>query len=71
MIAIFTKFDALITAAYGILCEDDSKTMKEVKREAPELAAKNLKANYVDPLLKTTYKPKRHVHLEGRYVLPL
>ena len=66
VIAIFTKFDALVTAAFNTLCEDNNKSMKEVRREAPEVAIGNLKANYINPLLETKYKPKRHLHLEGR-----
>ena len=66
VIAIFTKFDALVTAAFNMLCEDDNKSMKEVRQEAPEAAIGTLKANYIDPLLETKYKPKRHLHLEGR-----
>ena len=66
VIAIFTKFDALVTVAFNTLCEDDNKSMKEVRQEAPEVVIGNLKANYVNPLLETKYKPKRHLHLKGR-----
>ncbi|KAF8231656.1 hypothetical protein L208DRAFT_1275876 [Tricholoma matsutake] len=51
VIAIFTKFDALITTAFGKLRKQEHK----------------LKEDYIDQLLKSKYKPKKHVWLKDMH----
>jgi hypothetical protein len=68
VIAIFTKFDALVTAAFNTLRHKDNKSRKQANQEAPEIAISNLKINYIDPLLETTYRPKKHMWLKGEYI---
>jgi len=63
VIAIFTKFDALVTAAFNTLRRN--KNRKQANHEAPAIAESNLKADYVSPLLQTKYPPKKHVCLKG------
>ena len=70
VIAIFTKFDALVTAAYGTLRDKENKSREEAKQGAPEVAIRTLEESYVNRLLQTRYKPKKHLYLEGAYSLP-
>jgi hypothetical protein len=65
VIAIFTKYDALVTAAFNTLREKHNKSRKDANQAAPDVATSDLKTNYVDPLLQATYKPKTHVYLRG------
>jgi len=69
VIAIFTKFDALVTAAFNTLRRNKSRN--QASHEAPAIAESNLKAGYVSPLLQTRYAPKKHVYLKGEYTLLL
>jgi hypothetical protein len=72
VIAIFTKFDVLITAAFNTLRRKHNKNMRQAKDEAPAIAESDLKVNYVNPLLQTMYAPKRHLYLpvKGQFTLP-
>ena len=69
VIAIFTKYDALVTAAFNTLREKNNKSRKDAKQAAPDVAISDLKTNYVGPLLQATHKPKAHVCLSGRHGL--
>ena len=67
VIAIFTKFDALITMAFGTLRNKEKKSIKQAKQDAPEIAKRNLEADYVNLLLGVKYKPKASVYLTGGF----
>jgi len=62
VIAIFTKFDALITTAFGELRKQGA-TWAEAKDKALIHAMEKLKEDYIDQLYKSKFKPKRHVWL--------
>ena len=64
MIAIFTKFDGLITMAFNELREKQS--IKEAKNRKFEMAESKLKTNFIDPLKAMTRGPKDYVLLDGK-----
>ena len=64
MIAIFTKFDGLITMAFNKLREKQS--IKEAKNKKFEMAESKLKTNFIDPLKAMTRGPKDYVLLDGK-----
>ena len=64
MIAIFTKFDGLITMAFNELREKQS--IKEAKNKKFEMAESKLKTNFIDPLKAMTHGPKDYVLLDGK-----
>ena len=64
MIAIFTKFDGLITMAFNELREKQS--IKEAKNKKFEMAESKLKTNFIDPLKAMTRGPKDYVLLDGK-----
>jgi hypothetical protein len=59
VIAIFTKFDDLISQVYDIDLEDD---------ENRTAATKLLEENLQKPLFASRFPPKAHVCLEGMYL---
>jgi hypothetical protein len=59
VIAIFTKFDDLISQVYDIDLEDD---------ENRAAATKLLEENLHNPLFASRFPPKAHVCLEGMYL---
>jgi hypothetical protein len=69
VIAIFTKFDALVSSAYNTLREDQGFTRKDAKRQAPAAADDILKKDYIDPLLAAKHKPVKHVCLNSIYFM--
>jgi hypothetical protein len=64
VIAIFTKFDALVQDAYAALKKAKYK-YKEAMAEAPNRAKVEFDRIYPDLVYKTTYPPKGHVCLQG------
>ena len=64
MIAIFTKFDGLITMAFNELREKQS--IKEAKNKKFEMAESKLKTNFIDPLKAMICGPKDYVLLDGK-----
>ena len=64
MIAIFTKFDGLVTMAYNELRKKQS--IKEAKNGKSEMAENSLKSNFIDPLKAMTCGPKDYVRLDGK-----
>ena len=64
MIAIFTKFDELVTMAYNELRKKHG--IKEAKNRKFEIAESTLKANFIDPLKAMTRGPKDYVRLDGK-----
>jgi hypothetical protein len=70
VIAIFTKFDGLISTAYGELREDDVD-ITEAEEKAPQSAERMLNANFIQPLRATKFQPKKYVCLKGELIHPL
>lgn len=66
MLAIFTKFDGLVTMAFSELREELG--IKEAKKKKFERAESTLKTNFVDPLMATGARPKDYVRLDGKLV---
>ena len=52
MIAIFTKFDGLVTMTYNELRKKQS--IKEAKNKKVEIAESTLKTDFIDPLMAMT-----------------
>ena len=67
VIAIFTKFDGLITTTNGEL-RQAGLSIRDAKKQAPTEAENKLKANFIAPLMATTFPPVAHVHLKGELV---
>ena len=64
MIAIFTKFDGLVTMTYNELQKKQS--IKEAKNKKVEIAESTLKTDFIDPLMAMTCRPKDYVRLDGK-----
>ena len=64
MIAIFTKFDGLVTMTYNELRK--KKNIKEAKNKKVEIAESTLKTDFIDPLMAITCGPKDYVRLDGK-----
>jgi hypothetical protein len=64
VIVIFTKFDALVRAAYADL-KKAKYTYKEAMAEAPNRAKVDFDRIYPDLVYKTAYPPKGHVCLQS------
>ena len=64
MIAIFTKFDGLVTMAYNELRKKQS--IKEAKNRKSEIAENSLKTSFIDPLKAMALGPKDYVRLDGK-----
>jgi hypothetical protein len=62
-IAIFTKFDALMTTAYGEL--KDQYGRGEAQKRKFDLAKEKLQMNFIEPLMKTKFQPSDCVRLDG------
>ncbi|KAJ7202389.1 hypothetical protein GGX14DRAFT_523982 [Mycena pura] len=61
VIAIFTKFDGLVTKAFQQLRA--MKSLKEAKTESAEQAQKMLTTDFIIPLKATNFAPSDYVHL--------
>ena len=70
VIAIFTKFDGLISTAYGELREDEMD-IPQAEKMAPQLAGKMLDVNFIQPLRATKFQPKNYVCLKGELIYSL
>ena len=64
MIAIFTKFDGLVTMAFNELRKKHS--IKEAKKRKFEIAESSLKTNFIEPLKEMTHGPRDCVRLDGK-----
>ena len=64
MIAIFTKFDGLVTMTYNELRKKQS--IKEAKNRKVEIAESTLKTDFIDPLVTMEFGPKDYVRLDGK-----
>lgn len=70
MIAVFTKYDGLVTMACSVLLqetleEDMAIAMEKAMETAPSRAETDLKTLYLSPLYQTQYPPKADVCLQG------
>jgi len=63
VIAIFTKFDGLVTMAYNEL-RQKQVDIKEAKNKKLERAEGTLKINFIEPLIATASPPKDCVRLD-------
>ena len=64
VIAIFTKFEALVWDACADLMEDNDD-YEEAMAEAPNRAKVKFDGIYPELVYKTTYPPKGHVCLQS------
>jgi len=62
VVAIFTKFDGLITTAYNELRK--ALSIKEAKNKRFEKAKEMLNANFIEPLMAAKFRPSDHVRLD-------
>jgi hypothetical protein len=72
VIAVFTKYDGLVTIACSSLLQDISYedmdlAMEKAMEAAPSRAGSDLKAHYLTPLYKAQYPPKANVCLQGKF----
>lgn len=66
VIAIFTKFDGLVSTAFGDLRDKEKLSIKEAKKKKFERAQEMLKTNFVEPLQATAFRPSDYVRLDGK-----
>ncbi|KAF8135880.1 GTP-binding protein [Mycena galopus ATCC 62051] len=64
VIAIFTKFDALVTKAFAEL-KRGGATRQEATAKGNEKALEMLTADFVEPLKSTTFCPSHYLHLSN------
>jgi GTP-binding protein EngB required for normal cell division len=64
VIAIFTKFDGLVSTAFGELRDKEKLSIKEAKNKKFGRAQEKLKTHFVDPLQATACRPSAYVRLE-------
>ncbi|KAI0251343.1 hypothetical protein BJV78DRAFT_1126691 [Lactifluus subvellereus] len=64
VIAVFTKFDGLVSTAYGELRDKERLSMKVAKNKKFERAEEKLKTNFVEPLKATASQPSAYVRLD-------
>lgn len=64
VIAIFTKFDGLVTTALQKL-RNEGKTRREAMADATEVAQGMLTADFVDRLNKMSFPPSDYVQVDG------
>ncbi|KAJ7798429.1 hypothetical protein B0H14DRAFT_2388707 [Mycena olivaceomarginata] len=62
VIAIFTKFDGLVTTAFQNL-RAEGKTRQEAMADAPNTAQRMLTTDYIDQLKKMNFSPSEYVRL--------
>jgi hypothetical protein len=62
LVAIFTKFDGLVTKEYGKL--DDIENDEDRWEKAEDIAKNSFQQLY-DRIMNTQYTPKAHVQLRG------
>jgi hypothetical protein len=63
VVAIFTKFDGLVTKAFNELREDVGFGFKRANNEKVNRAETKLLMNFIEPLMTTKFPPSDHVHL--------
>ena len=65
MVAIFTKFDGLVTTAYNELREEHGMSRREATKNMIKTAEDKLSQNFIQPLVVTTFAPSDYVRLDG------
>jgi hypothetical protein len=68
VIAIFTKFDGLVTTAFGELRHKEKFSIQEARNRKFERAQEKLKTNFIEPLQVTASRPADYVRLDGKLV---
>ena len=63
VVAIFTKFDGLVTTAYNELREEHG--IREAIKNKVKTAEDMLNENFIKPLMATKFRPSDHVRLDG------
>jgi hypothetical protein len=66
VIAIFTKFDGLVTTAFSELQDKKKLSIKEAKNEKFERVQELLKTDFIEPLMETACRPSDYVQLDGK-----
>ena len=66
VIAIFTKFDGLVSTAYGELRDKEKFSRKEATNRKFERAQEKLKTNFIEPLQATAFGLSEFVRLDGK-----
>jgi len=64
VVAIFTKFDGLVTTAFNEL-RKEGQGRKEANNKKHERAQEKLNTNFIEPLLGTKLQVSHHVRLDG------
>ncbi|KDR79415.1 hypothetical protein GALMADRAFT_154320 [Galerina marginata CBS 339.88] len=65
VVAIFTKFDGLVTTAFNELRKEHKDIgIKEAKHKRFGRAKEKLNTNFIEPLMATKYQPSGHVQLD-------
>ena len=67
VVAIFTKFDGLLTTAFSEL-RKEGLSISKANNDKVERANKKLNANFIGPLMATKFRPSAHVQLAGRCI---
>ena len=67
VVAIFTKFDGLLTTAFSEL-RKEGLSIGEANSNKVNRANKKLKTNFIGPLMATKFRPSAHVQLAGRCI---
>jgi len=67
VVAIFTKFDGLLTTAFSEL-RKEGLSIGRANNNKVDRANKKLNTNFVGPLMATKFRPSTHVQLAGRCI---
>jgi len=66
VVAIFTKFDGLVTTAFNELRKERKElNIKEAKDMRFGRAKEKLNTNFIEPLMATRFRPSDHLRLDG------
>ena len=66
VIAIFTKFDGLVTKAFSELRKTHNLDLNEARKKKLEKATEMLSTDFIEPLKVATSGPIAYVRLEGK-----
>ena len=65
VVAVFTKFDGLVTTAFNDLREVHGMSRSEATKNMVKAAEDMLNENFIIPLTETKFRPSGHVRLDG------
>ena len=65
VVAIFTKFDGLVTTAYNELREEHGMSLREATKNKIKTAEDKLNKYFIQPLMATKFRPSGHVRVDG------